>query len=375
MTPVDFLLPDYGHPSATSPEMASRNNRARELVGCLLGTAVGDALGLPMEGLSKTRQHKIFHPPDRYHFLPGKGMVSDDTQHQCMAAQALIQSKGHPDLFSRDLARRLRLWILGLPAGIGFATLRALIKLWLSGSPLKSGVFSAGNGPAMRSAVLGVCYGDRPELLRSLVAVGTRITHTDPKAEYGALAVAWAAHCSARGETAPEGFCETLQAIMPVPDREFLNLIGRTSDSVRRGEPTEAFAEGLGLGRGVSGYMYHTVPVVLHAWLSHPRDFKTALLAVIRCGGDTDTTGAILGSIVGAGTGKQGIPREWLDNLSEWPQGVDWMERLATRLAEDRDSGKSSKPPAVPFVFTFLRNLFFTAVVLFHGFRRMFPPY
>ena len=121
--------------------------------------------------------------------------------------------------------------------------------------------------------------------------------------------------------------------------------------------------------------MFHTVPVVLHAWLCHPRDFKAALLAVIRCGGDTDTTGAILGSIVGAGVGKEGIPKKWLDNLFEWPQTANWMERLATQLADNLSHGKNGKPPAVPFVFYFLRNLFFTAVVLLHGFRRMLPPY
>jgi hypothetical protein len=53
---------------------------------------------------------------------------------------------------------RLRGWLLSLPAGIGFATLRAILKLWL-GFPLnRSGVYSAGNGPAMRVAVIGAFF-------------------------------------------------------------------------------------------------------------------------------------------------------------------------------------------------------------------------
>jgi len=64
------------------------------IVGCLLGTAVGDALGLPFEGLSKRRICK-FHPDlNRYHFFFGRGMTSDDTEHTCMVAQALILSGG-----------------------------------------------------------------------------------------------------------------------------------------------------------------------------------------------------------------------------------------------------------------------------------------
>ncbi len=51
--------------------------------GCLLGTAVGDALGLAAEGLSRKRQQAIFPELDSYHFFFGKGFCSDDTEHAC----------------------------------------------------------------------------------------------------------------------------------------------------------------------------------------------------------------------------------------------------------------------------------------------------
>lgn len=121
-------------------------------------------------------------------------MVSDDTEHTCMVAQALIVSGGDIRLFSRSLAWRLRFWLLGLPAGIGLATLRALVKLWLGFPASRSGVFSAGNGPAMRAAIIGAAFGGRPERMRGLARTSTRLTHTDPKAERGALA----AHQAAR---------------------------------------------------------------------------------------------------------------------------------------------------------------------------------
>ena len=77
---------------------------------------------------------------------------------------------------------QLRFWLLGLPGGIGYATLKAILKLWLGFKPEHSGIFSAGNGPAMRSAIIGVCYGNDSQKLRELVKASTRLTHTDPKA-------------------------------------------------------------------------------------------------------------------------------------------------------------------------------------------------
>src|SRR5207247_666335 len=116
------------------------------------GTAVGDAIGLPYEGLTGRRAAKMFGPPNRQRFFFGRGMVSDDTEHTCIVAQALIEANSDLNAFQRSLARRMRLWLLGVPAGIGIATLRSIIRLWVGISPERSGVFSAGNGPAMRAA-------------------------------------------------------------------------------------------------------------------------------------------------------------------------------------------------------------------------------
>jgi ADP-ribosylglycohydrolase len=122
--------------------------RRERLVGLLLGTAVGDALGLPREGMSARRAARMFGgAPLRHRFFLGRGMVSDDTEHACMTAQALLASGGDAAGFARSLAWRLRGWILSAPAGIGFGTLRAILKLWIGFSPSASGVRSAGNGP------------------------------------------------------------------------------------------------------------------------------------------------------------------------------------------------------------------------------------
>lgn len=101
------------------------------VVGCLLGTAVGDATGLCCEGLSQSRQHKLYPHIAGPQLFMGRGMVSDDTEHTCVVAQALIAAAGNVEVFERVLARQLRTWLLGLPAGTGKATLQACVKLWL----------------------------------------------------------------------------------------------------------------------------------------------------------------------------------------------------------------------------------------------------
>lgn len=348
------------------------------ILGCLLGSAVGDSVGLACEGLSKRRQRRLFPEITGPSLVFQRGMVSDDTEHACMVAQALIASAGEVDAFTRSLARQLRVWLALLPAGVGFATLRAVVKLWLGCAPTRSGVFSAGNGPAMRSPLLGVCFGYDAQRLGDLVRASTRLTHTDPKAEYGALAAALAASMASRAPGARvtgAEYIRELRRLLPADARELLELVARAVESVAERRSTEAFAEAIGGGRGVSGYIYQTVPVVVHAWLAHQGDYRAAITAAVRCGGDTDTVAATLGGIVGAGLGAAGLPADWLARLWEWPRTVTWMSGLGERLAEVAADGVRREPLGLPVAGLLVRNGVFLMVVLAHGLRRLLPPY
>jgi ADP-ribosylglycohydrolase len=354
----------------------------KTLAGVILGTAVGDAVGLPREGLSRRRGRRLFGgPPLRHRFLFGRGMVSDDTEHTCMVGQALLRSPCDVQVFIRSLAWRLRFWLLGLPAGTGGATLRAMIKLWLGFPPEYSGVYSAGNGPAMRAALLGVYLGhDRPRL-RAYVRASTRLTHTDPRAERGAILVALAAHHGAMHGPAGAGgesFLAEARAVLEDRDGKLERLLEQVQRHLERKAPAEELADALGLKRGVSGYIYHSVPLALYCWLRHPGDFRQAVEEVIDLGGDTDSTGAIVGGISGATLGASAIPPEWLDGLLEWPRTQHWMRRLAGRLAEQAAEDQERQglgPVRLFWPGLILRNLFFLAAVLAHVVRRLLPPY
>lgn len=359
---------------------ANRNSSAlsssARLTGVILGTAVGDAIGLPREGMSRRRAQKIFGAAPLGHSLIGRrGLCSDDTEHTCMVAQALLASRGEPERFAGSLAWRLRFWLLGLPAGVGLATGKAIIKLWLGFGPRRSGVWSAGNGPAMRAAILGVYAGNDRELLRELVKVSTRLTHSDPAAEHGALAVALtAAYGSMAGSNGirPDAFLELMQA--ELAGTTMLQMIEGVVADVLGNRPFEEYLRGRGLERGVSGYVNHTVSAAIFAWLQWGGDFRTAVEQVVLAGGDSDTTGAIVGALVGATAGADAIPQEWIEGLAEWPRSVSWMKRLGSALAESSESGRG-EPLALFWPGLLVRNVLFLLIVFAHGFRRLLPPY
>lgn len=306
------------------------NNRQNLFLGCLLGTALGDALGLPAEGLSPQRQKALFGRLTSLRLVLGRGLVSDDTAHALMTAQALVASGGDPERFGRALAWRLRWWFLSLPPGVGLATARACLKLLLGFSPTHSGIFSAGNGPAMRAPILGLfCAADQDDTrLRALIRSSTHLTHTDPQAEAGALTLA--------------------EAVRQLP------------------EPTTPV-----LGP-VSGYIVRTTEVALAITANHPEDLRTAVIETVALGGDTDTVAAIVGGILGARLGAESVPTEWEAQLIEPWWTRKRLEKLAQQLAEVAQTGQPQRPP---INFWLPTHLLLWPIVLWHGFRRLFPPY
>jgi ADP-ribosylglycohydrolase len=355
------------------------SDRADRLSGLLLGTAVGDALGLPREGLSRRRAARIYGAgPLRHRFVLGRGMLSDDTEHACMTAQALLSAPSDDARFARSLAWRLRGWLLAMPAAVGWGTLRAIVKLWLGFSPQRSGVRSAGNGAAMRAPILGACLA-HTDRIEAVVRASTRLTHTDPRAEEGALIIAVAAAHAMR--TLPRAL-DTGAILAEIGELALTDEMRRRLDCVgeclARRDSHEDFARALGLDQGVSGFILDTVPAALFCWLSSPYDFRRSVERVIVLGGDADSTGAIVGALSGLTVGARKIPEEWLAGIVEWPRSVPWIESLGERLARQFYGGEDEPRrgplrlfwPALP-----ARNLVFLTVALAHGFRRLLPPY
>ena len=347
------------------------------LSGVLLGMAVGDALGLPAEGISVRRAARLFPGPPRHRFFLKWGMTSDDTEHACMTAQALLYAGGDVDSFRRSLAWRLRWWLVGLPAGVGFATSRSILKLWLGIPPTRSGVWSAGNGPAMRAPVIGAYFASDHDRLRRFIEASTVITHRDPRAIRGSRLIALAASIAVRSNGKGIDAERVIADAMDVAgdDVELLRLLAQLQEHLAQSRTPSEFARSLGLRDGVSGYIYHSVPVCLFCWLRSPTDFRTAVSSIIALGGDTDTTAAIVGALVGATAGASAIPADWIAGVMEYPRSVTCMSRLAICLGRSLAGFHDVKPLSLNWIAIIPRNIFFLVVVLVHGLRRLLPPY
>jgi ADP-ribosylglycohydrolase len=294
-------------------------------------------------------------------------MFSDDTEHTLMLAAAMHAHRDDVKAFQLSFASKIRWWLLGLPAGVGLSTAKAILRLWLGFPPSKSGVRSAGNGAAMRSAIVGVLWADDDAKRREFALAACRVTHTDSRAEESAILVAEAAALAANRIPTVEVLIHLRSFVTSEIMKEQFEVLEQT---LSENNSVSEFATRIGCGYGVSGFAPHTVAVALFAWLRHRDDFETAIRSVIECGGDTDTVAAITGGICGAEVREKGIPTAWIDSICDWPRSVLYLREVTAALADN------AKPmPRVSWPWVLLQNVVFLALVLLHGFRRLLPPY
>lgn len=347
--------------------------------GLLLGTAVGDSVGLPAEGISKRRNKRVFRGKWHQRLIFSYGMISDDTEHTIFVAQCLLASGDSQEIFVKRLAWCLKLWLLSLPAGVGLATLKSIVKLWFGFSPFKSGVYSAGNGAAMRSSIIGAYFANNLSKLDIFVTLSTKITHSDPRALIGARAIAYITAWIVREDLQECPDIDELEAILrSIEDKEteWLNLTNQLIYGLKQGLSVSEFAELIGQKKGISGYVYKTVPMAIYAWYYYFDNFRDALEAVFNCGGDTDTTGAITGALCGVTGGESAIPRQWIEKIFDFPRNTQLLIKIADKLTENINNHYQKNTPVnYDWWWILPRNLLFLIVVLIHGFRRLLPPF
>ncbi|MBE9047367.1 ADP-ribosylglycohydrolase family protein [Pleurocapsales cyanobacterium LEGE 10410] len=359
-----------------------RDRQLKSIVGCLLGTAVGDAMGLPYTRLSRKQIYQSHTPIVGHNFILNKGMISQDTEHTCMVAQSLIASGGNTAKFSHYLAWRLRFWLIAFPPSASSTTLKSTLKLCLGSSPQTSGIDSIDNSAAVRSIIIGVCYGNEPSKLLSLVKAATTITHNNPQAVLGAIAIAVASYLAANEFlVAPQDYYQTLQKFLidfdaALSDKEttaFLSLIEQACLSAEGNEQGAIFANRLANDKGISRSIDDTVAIVIQVWLRNQGSYSQSIKEIIYLGGDTNTTAAIVGGIVGASEGITGIPKRWLDNIIDFPRSTNWIASLGKRLAQAQNTPQQSLPLASYLILP--RNIIFWIAILFRAFYRLLPPY
>jgi ADP-ribosyl-[dinitrogen reductase] hydrolase len=281
------------------------------VAGCVLGLALGDALGAPFE----FRRRADIPDPLQAFELPWHDYIPGTTTDDTGMARNLIRSLVHSgDLDTVDLANRHVEWYRSHPPGIGNLTRRVLERadrtgvlaelaarqVWEQRGP----EVSAGNGSVMYCAPLGAFRAARPELLFDEAPALSAITHWDERCRTACLAVTLAVAALVRGEghrKAVEG------AVGAVLDREGGEELEYLVAEAGRARPIDGpdmgftlFTAGIGLQVAAEGVI-----------------FEEGLRYVVALGGDTDTNAAVTGALLGALHGRASLPDTWLVSLAE----------------------------------------------------------
>lgn len=318
------------------------------LFGCLLGHAVGDALGFPVEGRPPTvcaayvddvLRHGLAHSMSAQSFAFGQ--YTDDTQLARELVISYVDRQGFdPADYSKHIAA---IFVEGRIVGRGRITEAAARRLaqgvlWNeAGAPAPA----VGNGSASRAGPVGVLYGNDAERRKQVAADQSRITHTDPRAIAGSVAIASAvAFVGESIQIDGTHFVEALSDQVAAADDGFTQALRRLPTWLNlrpNGAAAEIAAAGLGAGEyrkweGISPYVTSSVLWALYSFLRSPDDYWETILTAIAVGGDVDTTAAMAGAIAGARLGPAAIPAELTPHIHD--QGT-WKASDLKSLARD----------------------------------------
>jgi ADP-ribosylglycohydrolase len=316
------------------------------MTGCLLGQALGDALGFVVEArpsdvarryvdhyLRTGRAGDLSNP--NYPF----GQYSDDTQLARELLLSLVDAGGwNPEVFARRVSA---LFERGEDVGAGPGTRAAAARLsagthWsLAGTPAPY----AGNGSAMRVGPLGLAFGETRTRVTAAVEQSL-VTHLDPRCAAGAVAVAHAVALAApAGPLDRAAFLSEIAALAGLQDHSVGSAIGGVAAWAHL-PPDEAarwlHREGLDPAytddwHGISAFVIPSVVWSLYSFLRDPDDYWTVICTAIGAGGDTDTMAAIAGGLAGARLGPSALPAELVGQLND--RG-GWRAAQLTELAE-----------------------------------------
>lgn len=327
-----------------SPDIMDR------LTGCLLGQALGDALGYPVEGFQSVECIDYLHSQvkplwysstfeQRHPF----GQYTDDTQ---MARELLASLNEFPDYNAEDYISRL--WPLfekrlaigpGIACSMAMDSIRRGVPWQSAGCPPPQ----AGNGTAMRAAPVGMIHRGNPTEMIRVARTQGWVTHRDPRCDAGSVAIAGAVALALDGQSEPNRFCDQLADWMNDSHEEFSSYVRALPNTLAL-RPEEAVDRIASAGKseiyvnrwpGISPFVIPTVLWSLYSFLRTPDDYFASVWTSIAVGGDVDTTGAITGAISGAFNGRTALPQHLLDQLhdhNEW-RAAD-LEQLCRRAGQ-----------------------------------------
>jgi ADP-ribosylglycohydrolase len=361
----------------------------RRFRGCLLGGAVGDALGAPVEFMSLAEIRERFGPAGIVDYTTAfdrQGAITDDTQMTLFTAEGLLRAHVKAALdgtssvpaivahaYARWLATQGRASPLvdttgdqGVLAGLealraqrvpGHTCIEALAAMPLLGAKARND--SKGCGGAMRVAPVGLYCARAPgttdqRAARRAFDLGCELaalTHGHPTGQTAAGAFAAIVALLAREWEADEAIDEVLPLVARRPlGGETRDAIGKAIALAKQGSPDAGRVAALGEG----WIAEEALSIALYATLAAP-DYTSGVLLAVNHDGDSDSTGSIAGNLLGALHGIDNVPRKWLsglemgseiaaiaDDLATWP---DWPIGEFVEETEASNYWRTRYPP------------------------------
>ncbi|HEY3327534.1 MAG TPA: ADP-ribosyl-[dinitrogen reductase] hydrolase [Novimethylophilus sp.] len=276
-------------------------------IGAYLGLAVGDALGAPVEFLTRREiaqrgTHREMTGGGWLKLKPGQ--ITDDTEMALCLGRAWMQAGGWD---ARTAAEQFAAWLKHHPIDVGNTCRRGIRRYMLDGTlqaPPSDG--DGGNGAAMRILPVALATFGHDAAFQQAAIEQAHITHHHPLSDAATLALGRMVHALLAGQGVKE--CRKLaNALVEThPQFRFLPYPGRAS-----------------------GYIVDTMQTVLHHFF-HTDSFETCVVETVNRGEDADTTGAIAGMLAGALYGVKAIPLRWLARLD--PTVREEIERQTNAL-------------------------------------------
>lgn len=315
--------------------------------GCLLGGAVGDALGAPVEFLSIDQIRAKYGPAgiaDYDDAYGRRGAITDDTQMTLFTAEGVLRAdvrwhlKGicHPasvihhayirwlhtqgershSQFSRE---EMDGWLIAVEAlhshrAPGITCLSAL-RGGTMGTVDRPLNHSKGCGGVMRAAPIGL-VARTEEAAFTLGCEAAAITHGHPSGYYSAGCFTAVVHNLAEGRGLPDAIERTLGILDSRNNANHAECATAIRQAVALSRDADLFPSPETIERMGGGWVgEEALAIALYCALSARDDFARGVLLAVNHSGDSDSTGAIAGNLLGLMLGIDAIPRRWLDGL------------------------------------------------------------
>lgn len=310
--------------------------------GAIIGVAIGDALGMPAEGLSPKSIKKYYgkistyRTPRKKHFHNlKKGQWTDDTQLTLAIGESIIKMKG---LDFEDIAEAHIVAFNSSRRGWGKTTQQGCQRLLVGCEWWEAGGNSgAGNGPPMKIAPVGVLYGleiiNITEMIAACVNI-SKMTHGDPRAAVAAIAQAYLVGKAIKSDGGLalwqifDDLSQFTYRLEPSSD----NML---SDKLRRAcEWNNSNPELIRKVLGAGAFVNESLPFTYAMLMKFKSNIEGCLEALVNMGGDSDTNASMAAAILGAAYGYKAFPQKWRRGLEDRKRLVSLADGIYNMVRE-----------------------------------------